>query len=267
MSKDLSVNDGRDTSPRVYFIGAGPGDPELLTVKAARIIGQADLVLFAGSLVPQGIVALARKDARVVDSSPLTLAETHALLLETVRQGGLAARVHTGDPSLYGAVAEQARLLDAAGIPHAVIPGVTAAAAAAAAFGVSFTEPEATQTLILTRQAGRTPMPPGETLADLARHQAAMAVYLSAGDPEGVAASLAAGGYPPDTPVAVGHRLGWPGEVRLWATVATLAAATRRAGLGRQTIFLVLPGLGRGNDSKLYDPSFGHGFRPARDDG
>ena len=253
-------------SPRIFFIGAGPGDPELLTVKAARLIGEADLVLYAGSLVSPGIVALARADARVVDSASLTLAETHALLLDVVRRGGLVARVHTGDPALYGAIAEQARLLDADAVPYAVIPGVTSASAAAAAFGVSFTVPEATQTLILTRLAGRTPMPPGEALADLARHQAAMAIYLSAGDPEGVAAALIAGGYPGDTPVAVAHRLGWPGEICLWASVATLAATTRQAGLDRQTIFLVLPGLGRGSDSKLYDPSFAHGFRPARND-
>lgn len=251
--------------PRVHFIGAGPGDPELLTVKAARIIGRADLVLYAGSLVSPAIVALARPDARVVDSAPLTLAETHALLVSTVRAGGEAARVHTGDPALYGAVAEQARLLAAEGIPWAVVPGVTSASAAAAAFGVSFTVPEATQTLILTRLAGRTPMPAGESLADLARHRAAMAVYLSAGDPEGVAEALTRGGYPGDTPVAVAHRLGWPGEVLRFATVDTLAETTRRHGLDRQTIFLVLPGLGRGGDSKLYDPSFGHGFRPAKD--
>jgi precorrin-4/cobalt-precorrin-4 C11-methyltransferase len=109
-------------------------------------------------------------------------------------------------------------------------------------------------------------MPPGETLADLARHRAAMAVYLSAGDPEGVADALILGGYPADTPVAVAHRLGWPGEILLWATVASLAETTRQAGATRQTIFLVLPGLGRPGDSRLYDPSFAHGFRPARNE-
>ncbi len=250
----------------VAFVGAGPGDPELLTVKAARLIGQADLVLYAGSLVPQGVVALARAGAQVVDSSPLSLDQTHALLVATVRQGGLAARVHTGDPSLYGAVSEQIRLLVADGIPYTVVPGVTSAAAAAAAFGVSFTEPEATQTLILTRQAGRTPMPPGESLAELARHGASMAVYLSAGDPEGVARALAEGGLPGETPVAVAHRLGWPGEKRRLATIDTLAQTVRAEGMDRQTVFLVLPGLGRGTTSKLYDSSFAHGFRPARED-
>ena len=251
---------------RVVFIGAGPGDPELLTVKAARLLGQADLVLYAGSLVSPEVVALARPGARVADSSGLTLAETHALLAATVASGGLAARVHTGDPALYGAVAEQANLLAAAGIDFEIVPGVTTASAAAAAFKVSFTVPEATQTLILTRLAGRTPMPPGESLADLARHQAALAVYLSAGDPEGVQAALLAGGYPAHTPIAVAHRLSWPGERCFWATLADLPERVRQAQADRQTIFLVLPGLGRDSASRLYDPSFGHGFRPVRED-
>ena len=255
----------QDAAPSVYFIGAGPGDPELLTVKASRIIAAADLVLYAGSLVSPAIVALAKPTAAVVDSAPLTLDETHARMAAAVRAGQLVARVHTGDPALYGAVAEQAALLAADGIAYAVIPGVTSASAAAAAFAVSFTVPEATQTLILTRLAGRTPMPPGEGLADLARHQAALAVYLSAGDPEGVAAALLAGGYPPETPVALAHRLGWPGEKRLWTTIAALAETVRREQIDRQTVFLVLPGLGHAAVSKLYDPAFAHACRPARD--
>jgi precorrin-4/cobalt-precorrin-4 C11-methyltransferase len=251
---------------RVVFIGAGPGDPDLLTVKAARLIHQAELVLYAGSLVSPAVVALAASTARVVDSSGLTLPETHALLVDTVAAGGLAARVHTGDPALYGAVAEQANLLAAAGIDYEIVPGVTTASAAAAAFRVSFTVPESTQTLVLTRLAGRTPMPPGESWADWARHQAAMAIYLSAGDPEGLRQALLDGGYPPHTPVAVAHRLGWPGERCFMASLADLPERVRQARADRQTIFLVLPGLGRDSASRLYDPSFGHGFRPAHED-
>lgn len=250
------------TSGRVVFIGAGPGDPDLLTVKAARYIARADLVLYAGSLVSPAVVALARPEAKVVDSSPLTLAETQALLLETVTAGGLAARVHTGDPSLYGAVAEQARLLAAAGIDWEIVPGVTTASAAAAAFRVSFTVPEATQTLILSRLAGRTPMPAGEDLAELARHGASMAIYLSAGDPEGLRTALLAGGYPGHTPVAVAHRLGWPGERLFWSSLAELPQRVRQARAERQTIFLILPARDRDGVSKLYDPGFAHGFRP-----
>ena len=251
-------------APPVSFIGAGPGDPDLLTVKASRAIAAADLVLYAGSLVSPGIVALAKPGARVVDSASLALDETHALMAAAARRGERVARVHTGDPALYGAIAEQAALLTADGIAYEIIPGVTSASAAAAAFAVSFTVPEITQTLILTRLAGRTPMPPGEGLADLARHQAAMAVYLSAGDPEGVAAALLAGGYPPETPVALAHRLGWPGEKRLWTTVAALAETVRRENIDRQTVFLVLPGLGHATVSKLYDPAFTHACRTGR---
>jgi precorrin-4/cobalt-precorrin-4 C11-methyltransferase len=253
---------GAATDGRVVFIGAGPGDPDLLTVKAARFIGQADLVLYAGSLVSPAVVALARPQAKVADSSGLTLAQTHALLLETAASGGLAARVHTGDPGLYGAVAEQARLLTRDGIAWEIVPGVTTASAAGAAFRGSFTVPEATQTLILTRLAGRTPMPDGEALADLARHGASMAVYLSAGDPEGVREALLAGGYPGHTPVAVAHRLGWPGERLFWSSLADLPERVHQARADRQTIFLVLPARDRDGVSKLYDPGFAHGFRP-----
>lgn len=252
--------------PKVYFLGMGPGDPELLTVKAARIIAQADLVLYAGSLVPPASLAGARADARVVDSAPLTLEETHALLCETVRAGGAAARAHTGDPSLYGAVAEQIRLLEKDGIGYEIVPGVTSAAAAAAACRISFTAPEATQTLILTRLAGRTPVPESERLRELARHGASMAIYLSAADPEGVARELLEGGMAPDTPVAAVHRAGWPDERICRTTVADLAEAVRREGITRQTVFLVLPGLASEAVSRLYAKDFAHGFRNASND-
>jgi len=254
--------------PKVWFIGAGPGDPELLTLKAARLIAAADLVLYAGSLVPAAVVGHAKPGARVVDSSPLTLEETHALLLECVRSGGDAARVHTGDPALYGAVPEQAALLDRDGVAWEVVPGVTAAFAAAAMAGVGFTTPGVSQSLILTRAAGRTPVPASESLRSMAAHGCALAVYLSAAQAPAVQEELLAGGLPPDTPVLVGHRVGWPdGSVRR-ATLAGLAEAAR--GLDRQTVFLVLPGLAPGRDkdaqrSRLYAPDFGHGFRPARE--
>ena len=250
--------------PKVWFIGAGPGDPELLTLKAARLIAGADLVLFAGSLVPAAAVAHAKAGARVVDSSPLTLEETHALLAECVRAGGDAARVHTGDPGLYGAVAEQAALLDRDGIAWEVVPGVTAAFAAAAAAGVGFTAPGVSQSLILTRAPGRTPVPEAESLRSLAAHGCALAVYLSAAQARAVQDELLAGGLPPDTPVVVGHRVGWPDGAVRRTTLEGLAEAAQ--GLGRQTVFLVLPGLGKDAErSRLYAPDFAHGFRPARD--
>lgn len=246
----------------VWFVGAGPGDPELLTLKARRIIGTADLVLYAGSLVPPQVVACARPDARVVDSAPLTLEQTHALLRETALSGGVAARVHTGDPSLYGTVREQMRLLHAEGIACSVVPGVTAAFAAAAAAGVSFTVPEVTQSLVITRLEGRTPVPEAEQLRELARHGCAMAVYLSAAAPERLEEELAAAGIAPHTSVLAAHRVGWPDQTLAWTTAGGLAETVRRQGFSRQTVFLVLPGEAAGDTaSRLYAADFAHGWR------
>jgi precorrin-4/cobalt-precorrin-4 C11-methyltransferase len=246
---------------KVYFIGAGPGDPELLTLKAARLINEADLVLYAGSLVPHEAVAHAKPSARVLDSSGLTLDQTHALMLETVRAGGMAARVHTGDPSLYGAVREQMHLLDRDGIEYELVPGVSAVFAVAAAAKVSLTIPERCQTLVVSRAAGRTPVAEGGRIRDLAGPGRALAVYLSAGDPAGVAQELIEAGMDPSALVIIGHRVGWPGERVLRSTVATLAADAQ--GCSRQTVFLVLPAEDGGDSvSKLYDPRFSHGFRP-----
>lgn len=248
--------------PKVYFIGAGPGDPELITVKARRIIEEADLVLYAGSLVPREVVACARPGARVLDSAPMTLGETHALLLETAAAGGVAARVHTGDPSLFGAVREQAALLDRDGVPWEVVPGVTAAFAAAAMAGVSFTVPERVQSLVFTRAPGRTPVPEGESLASFAAHGCSMAVYLSTSLAETVRAELLAGGLPPETPVVVAHRAGWPDGQSLRTTLDGLAEAVAGRGWKGQAVFLVLPGEeGDAPASRLYDPSFSHGGR------
>jgi precorrin-4/cobalt-precorrin-4 C11-methyltransferase len=250
---------------RVHFVGAGPGDPELITVRGRRVIREADLVLYAGSLVPRELVACAREDAEVVDSAPLTLDETHALMLGTVRAGGRVARVHTGDPSLFGAVREQMILLERDGVAYEVVPGVTVAFAAAAAAGVSFTLPERAQSLIITRMAGRTPVPEQERLRELARHGTSMAVYLSAGDPGGVARELRDGGYPGDTPVVAAFRVGWPDERILAATVDTLEEVVFREGITRQAVFLVLPG--RDEEpafSRLYSRDFRHGFREER---
>lgn len=243
----------------VRFIGAGPGDPELLTLRAARLIREAGLVVYAGSLVPAQVVAMAT--GRVEDSAPLTLEQTHALLRAAALAGQDVARVHTGDPSLYGAVQEQARLLDAEGIPWEVVPGVTAALAAAAAARVSFTQPGGTQSLVVTRLGGRTPVPPAEALASLAAHGSAVAVYLSAGEPERLAAELAAAGRPPDTRVILAHRVGWPDERIIDTTLEHFVQAVRAAGIGRQAVALVLPPDPRGR-SGLYDPDFGHGYRP-----
>jgi precorrin-4/cobalt-precorrin-4 C11-methyltransferase len=246
---------------RVHFVGAGPGDPELLTVKAARVISQADLIVYPGSLTPQAITDLAKPGAALLDSASMTLEETHAAIMAAWRSGGRVARLQAGDPALYGTVAEQARLLSAEGVDYAVVPGITAASATAAALKVSATAPEITQTLILTRLSGRTPVPEAETLRDLARHHSALAVYLSAAEPEAVREELLAGGYPPHTCVAIAYRVGWPEEELHLSTVADFPELTRERGLTRQTLFLVLPGYGAETRSRLYAPEFTHGAR------
>lgn len=249
----------------VTFVGAGPGDPELLTIKGRDAIAQADLVLYAGSLVPPAVVACARPGVPVVDSAPLTLEEGHARVRATAVAGGSVARVHTGDPSLYGALREQTALLDADGIPWRVIPGVTAACAAAAAAGVSFSIPGARQSLILCRAAGRTPVPERESLAALAAHGSALAVYLSAPAARRMADELGQE-LPPETPVLCAQRVGWPDERLVWTSLAELAACVEENGFDRQTIFLVLPGetAGGGARSRLYAGDFCHGWRPEK---
>lgn len=255
------------SDPRVWFVGAGPGDPELMTVKAWNIIGKADLVLYAGSLVPPACVAHAV--GRVVDSAGLCLEETHALLRDCVRSGGMAARVHTGDPALFGAVREQAALLERDGISYGVIPGVSASFAAAAAAGVSLTVPERVQGFSIARLEGRTPVPAGQSVADYARHGGSLAVYLSGAEASRLTAELLDGGTDPGTPVLIAYRVGWPDERLIWSTAGTvsadMAAMQAKGELMRQTLFLVLPGNAGGGSgsavSKLYDAGFSHGFR------
>lgn len=255
---------------KVWFIGAGPGDPELLTVKGARLIAQADCIVYAGSLVPPEVLAQAKPGAKVVDSAPLSLPETHALLRDCAKGGGLAARVHTGEPALFGAVQEQAALLDADGIDWDVVPGVSSAFATAAAAKVSLTVPGGTQTFIITRLSGRTPVPETEALPQLAAHGAALAVLLSAGEPERLQAELLEGGYAPGTLVVLGHRVGWPGGETVRTRLEHLAETARSRGFTRQTVFLVLPGQdpdGPVPRSRLYDPAFSHGWRGGQEPG
>ncbi|MEA3385939.1 MAG: precorrin-4 C(11)-methyltransferase [Thermodesulfobacteriota bacterium] len=247
---------------QVHFIGAGPGDPELITVKGQKCIQNADLVLYTGSLVPKEVVVCTKEDAVVVDSSSMTLDETHAMILKTAKSGGMVARVHTGDPSLYGAIKEQMVLLDQDGVSYEVIPGVTAAFAAAAAARVSFTLPEKTQSLIFTRLGGRTPMPEKESLKELARSHSSMAIYLSSTNPETVEKALMEGGYPEDTPVVIGYRIGQPDQRLITTSISLLARDVKQAGINKQAVFLILPG--QQDDpifSRLYSRDFSHGFR------
>ncbi len=246
----------------IFFIGAGPGDPELITVKAQRILERADAVLYAGSLVPLDILQWCRSDAEVVDSASMTLDQTHAFLRDRQRDGGLVARVHTGDPALYGAIREQIHLLEEEGLPYEIVPGITAAFAAAAKAGVSYTLPERTQSLILTRAEGRTPVPDKEALDRLAKHEAAMAIYLSATNAGKVQRQLLDGGYSADTPVVIAYRVGWPEERIISVRLEDMAETAEREEITRQALFLILPGQEEEPVfSKLYSPDFAHGYR------
>lgn len=252
----------------IQFVGAGPGDPELITVKGGRLLREADLIVFAGSLVPESLLDGRAAEAEVHNSASLTLEETHALLVRGYRAGKRVVRLHTGDPSLYGAIREQMALLDAESIPYEVVPGVSAVFAAAAALRSELTLPEVSQTLILTRLGGRTPVPEREQLGSLAAHGATLAIYLSVRQIEKVIAE-AASGYPPNTPVVVAYRVGWPDELLIEGTLADIATRVNDAGIERQAIIMigeVFAQRGRRGlkKSKLYDESFSHGFREAK---
>lgn len=222
----------------VYFIGAGPGDPELITVKGQRLIRQCPLVLYAGSLVPKEVILAANDQAEIVNTADLDLAQIIARIAEAHAQGLDVARVHTGDPSLYSAIGEQTRELAKRGIPYQVIPGVTAAFAGAALLRRELTLPGVTQTIILTRHAGRTPVPERERLAELACHRASMAIYLSIAYLDEIVAELIPH-YGADCPVAVLHRISWPDQDWVVGTLATIAKQVAAKGFTRTALIVV----------------------------
>lgn len=249
----------------VYFIGAGPGDPELLTLKGARLIARCPVCLYAGSLVPEAVVAGAPPGARVMDTAPMTLDETHAEILAAHARGEDVARVHSGDPSLYGAIAEQIRRLKADGIPYEIIPGVPAYVAAAAALGQELTIPEVAQSVILTRMAMKsTSMPEHETLENFARSRATLAIHLGIRALREIERQLAPH-YGADCPVAVVYRVGWPDQMILRGTLADIHAKVREAKITRTALILVGPALAEAHDfpdSALYDAAHPHVLRP-----
>jgi len=258
----------------VYFIGAGPGAPDLITVRGRDLIAQADLILYADSLVEESVAGLARKpEAQIVGSSGLHLDQILTLMVETAQRGGVVARVHSGDPALYGATHEQMAHLEDHHIPYEVVPGVTAAFAAAARLKVELTIPDLVQTIILTRTAGRTTMPAKEDLRTLAASGASLAIYLSISRIRHVVDDLlASGGYQPETPVAVFHKVTWPDESYLLGTLADIAEKVRAAGYTKHALILVSPaleaslkGAERRTSSHLYDKSYTHRFRRAED--
>lgn len=252
---------------KVYFVGAGPGDPDLITVKGQNLLKRAALVVYAGSLVNPSLLENVRPQARCFNSAGMTLEEILELLTETVRGGELAVRLHTGDPTLYGAIQEQMDGLTERGIPFEVVPGVSSAAAAAAALQREFTLPGVSQTLIMTRCAGRTPVPATESLVGLAEHRASLCLFLSAGLLTRAAVDLARG-YGSDSPAVLVYKASWPEEKILRGTLANIAQLAEAAGITRTALLLVGDFISAAyKRSGLYHPGFEHSFRRAKDEG
>ncbi|MDP3181651.1 MAG: precorrin-4 C(11)-methyltransferase [Desulfobaccales bacterium] len=250
----------------VIFLGAGPGDPELITVKGQKALAQAEVILYAGSLISAAVLGWASLEAELLDTAPLTLPEILEKIIKSQREGKRVVRVHSGDPALFSAMAEQLEVLKSEGIPYRVIPGVTAAAAAAAALAQELTLPEVTQTVIFTRAPGRTPVPEREALHKLAQHGATMVIYLSVQLLDTVVSELMEA-YGPEAPVVVAYRVSWPEEQIIRGTLGTIGPLVRQAGIKRQALILVGPALAPKEGplktrSKLYDQTFAHGFRP-----
>jgi precorrin-4/cobalt-precorrin-4 C11-methyltransferase len=249
----------------IIFVGAGPGDPELITVKGRQALEAADVVIYAGSLVPEELLAWTRPGTPAINSASMPLEDIVAGMAGAWHSGQRVVRLHTGDPSLYGALFEQVSALHQRGIPFKIIPGVTAAFAAAAALGIEYTLPEVAQTLILTRLAGRTPVPESENLASLAAHRTSMAIYLSIERIEEVADTLIRA-YGEQAPCAVVYRASQPGEKVIRTRLTELAERVAAEGITRQALIIVGRMLEIGPDdlkvkSRLYDKNFAHGFR------
>lgn len=250
----------------VHFIGAGPGAEDLITVRGAKLLGEADVIIYAGSLVNPALLNYKKESCAVYDSASMTLEQVIEVMRDTEARGGMTVRLHTGDPSLYGAIREQMDALDAAGISYDDTPGVSSFCGAAAALNAEYTLPTVSQTVIITRMEGRTPVPEKEKLASLASHGATMVIFLSIGLIDKVQEALLQGAYTSATPAAVVYKASWPEQKIVRCTVGSLAESTRRNGITKTALIVVGDFLGtRYERSKLYDPAFTTAFRKGAD--
>jgi precorrin-4/cobalt-precorrin-4 C11-methyltransferase len=248
----------------IHFVGAGSGAADLITVRGHRFLTEADVIIYAGSLVNQEHLKAAKQGCLIYDSASMTLEEVISVMKEADAAGKMTVRLHTGDPSIYGAIREQMDLLDEAGIDYDVVPGVSSCFGAAAALKAEYTLPDVSQTVIITRMAGRTPVPEKEEISLLAAHQATMVIFLSTGLLEPLKERLLAGGYRGDTPAAIVYKATWPDEKVFRGTVDTLPQMARENGITKTALIIVGDFLGdRYERSKLYDPAFTHEFREA----
>ena len=256
-----------DPKGLVVFVGAGPGADDLITVRGARVIAEADIIIWASSLVHPGIVAGHKPGAEVIDSASIPLEDLVPLYTRARDEKLLVARVHTGDPDIYGATAEQRDLCAQIGIPTETIPGISAFSATAARVDSELTLPEVAQSMILTRlEGGRTPMPEKENIRSFAAHGTTMSIYLSAARNKQLEAALLEGGYPPETPCVIGYRVTWPDEAIWRVQLKDLSATMKEHKLWKHTIVLVGPALATDRAAKrshLYHPGFRHEYRAA----
>ena len=246
----------------VHFVGAGPGAPDLITLRGAELLKTADVIIYAGSLVNPALLGLAKTDCTIYNSAEMTLEQVLSAVQQAEASGKTTVRLHTGDPCLYGAIREQMDALDALGISYDDTPGVSSFCGAAAALNAEYTLPGVSQSVISTRLAGRTPVPERENLAALATHGATMVLFLSAALLDGVQAELLKGAYTEMTPAAIVYKATWPEEKIVHCTVGTLAESGAAAGIRNTALVLVGDFLGSDYQrSKLYDPSFTTGYR------
>lgn len=250
----------------VHFVGAGSGAADLITVRGARLIGQADVIIYAGSLVNPELLAGTKETCEVHNSALMTLEEVISVIRRAEEAGKMTVRLHTGDPSIYGAIREQMDLLEELGISYDVCPGVSSFCGAAASLNMEFTLPGVSQTLIITRLAGRTPVPERESMRELARHQASMAIFLSAGMMKQLSEELMAGGYPTDTPAALVYKATWPDEKKILCTVGTMARRADEAGLTKTTMILIGGAVAHADYDRsfLYHPEFTTEYREGK---
>lgn len=251
----------------IHIVGAGPGAVDLITVRGQKLLSEADVVIYAGSLVSRDLLGWARQDARIYDSASMDLEQVMEVMEQAERDGLTTVRLHTGDPCLYGAIREQMDGLDARGIKYDICPGVSSFCGAAAALGMEYTLPGISQSVVITRMAGRTPVPERESIGKFAAHGSTMVIFLSAGMTGELSEELVKGGYPGDTPAAIVYKATWPDEKVVRCTVATLEETADREGIHKTALIVV------GNTvaqtgyerSKLYDPAFTTGFRAGRE--
>jgi len=246
----------------IYFIGAGPGAVDLITVRGKNLLEQADLIIYAGSLVNKALLKYAKAQCQIMNSATMVLEEVVAAMVAAAQAGKMVVRLHTGDSSLYGAIREQIDLIRGYGLEYEIVPGVSSFCAAAAALKAEYTLPGISQSVIITRMEGRTPVPSSQSIASYAKHKATMVIFLSAGLLEKLEKELLAGGYTKDTLAAIVYKASWPDEKICQCTVGTLAQTAQANGINKTALICIGNFLGNIYDrSQLYNPSFSHAFR------